>query len=290
MNWLIFLFASGLVVFPAVVMVILGPGWVLFPKYKRLCYLSCCVGLLLLTVTASWPWEIFAVYAGVTIAWMCFDGRWRWGEGRLRGVAFVSWFFILLHESAYQAPTSVRVAAEPVVIFGDSVTAGTDEPQTITWPKLLAKTHGLKIDDRSEMGAGVSTAVEKAESKPVPKGVVLIEIGGNDVLGGTSVEEFEDDLSTLLEHLNEPGRTLVMFELPVPPAYNRFGMIQRNLAREHKVKLIPKWQFARILTAPNATEDGIHLTQLGQQMFADLVWSVIGDAVQEARREAEAIE
>jgi acyl-CoA thioesterase-1 len=236
------------------------------------------VGLVLIAFSATpWPWWVYALLTGVTVSWLLAEANWPAGRRVLRGVVLVAWGLGTAIEVKHHLP--LRVSVPPgsrITIFGDSITAGTGEPQIVTWPRLLAKRHGLQIDDRSQMGASVATAIRKLEAAPASDGLILIEIGGNDLLGGTSPERYERDLSQLLAHLDRPGRTLVMFELPLPPGYNRFGQIQRRHAAQHGMHLIPKWQFLHVLTTAHATEDGLHLTQPGQERMAELVESVIG--------------
>jgi lysophospholipase L1-like esterase len=62
-----------------------------------------------------------------------------------------------------------------------------------------------------------------------------------------------------------------MLELPLPPLANRYGQVQRRLAREFGVTLIPKRHLAAILSAPGATVDGLHLSASGHARMARMV-------------------
>ena len=59
-----------------------------------------------------------------------------------------------------------------------------------------------------------------------------------------------------------------MIELPLPPFYNRYGMVQRALAKSYGVTLIPKRYLAKIISTPGATVDGLHLSNTGHALFA----------------------
>lgn len=108
---------------------------------------------------------------------------------------------------------------------------------------------------------------------------MLIEIGGNDLLSGRDSQQIEADLDRLLVRLSAPktGRTLVMFELPVPPIPGgyEFARLQRRLAHRHNVRLIPRREFAKVLLTPGATSDGLHLTLIGHRALASLVLSTL---------------
>ena len=98
--------------------------------------------------------------------------------------------------------------------------------------------------------------------------LVFIEIGGNDILGDRNPAEFRFALDALLARVTSAGHEVAMFELPLPPFANAFGNTQRLLARKHGVFLIPKTLLANVFGAEDATTDGIHLTQAGQDALA----------------------
>ena len=97
----------------------------------------------------------------------------------------------------------------------------------------------------------------------------------NDLLGSTSAQKFGEDLDVLLGSVSKPGRTVLMFELPLPPLSNDFGRAQRALAAKYHVLLIPKRLFMSVLATDGATLDSIHLSPHGHAQMAALVWSLI---------------
>ncbi len=163
-------------------------------------------------------------------------------------------------------------------MIGDSVSAGVREGEEGTWPKRLAREQHIDIRDLSKMGATVGSARKQAEQIGAESGLVLLEIGGNDLLGSTAPEQFEDGLDALLAEVCRCDRTVVMLELPLPPFCNRFGMIQRRLAAKHEVFLVPRRIFIGVLTTPGATIDGIHLSVSGHAQMAEALWQAIGPA------------
>ena len=124
----------------------------------------------------------------------------------------------------------------------------------------------------------MATALRQAEELPPHGGIVLLEIGGNDLLGPTTVEQFETGLSRLLERVCVPGRTVLMFELPLPPLRNEFGRIQRRLARQYGIGLIPRRVLISVLTGEGATLDSIHLSPRGHGRLAETVWDIVGQS------------
>jgi lysophospholipase L1-like esterase len=68
----------------------------------------------------------------------------------------------------------------------------------------------------------------------------------------------------------------MMLELPLPPFYNSFGTIQRKLTAEFDIPLVPKRMFAGVIFAPDATRDGLHLSDHGHSLMAKMVGDALG--------------
>lgn len=171
-----------------------------------------------------------------------------------------------------------------IAIIGDSLTAGHgDDDRATAWPALLAGRHGVAVENRARAGATAASAARDVQERPPEAPLVLVEIGGNDLLGGTAPEDFEHALDALLEALGRPGRQVAMFELPLPPFHERYGRIQRRVASRRGVALIPERVLLDVLGGADATVDSIHLSQAGHERMAELVWRFVGPALPAAR-------
>lgn len=178
-------------------------------------------------------------------------------------------------EIPYQlAPRVPALKSPPLYIIGDSITAGVGAEDGPTWPKRLPTR--VAVVDYSRIGATAASALKNCRDLPAG-GLVLVEIGGNDLLGGTSAGQFERDLDRLLAHVG-PGPTVLMFELPLPPLSNEYGRIQRRLAAKHGARLIPKRVLMSVLSGGGATLDSVHLSSAGHQQMAGRVWEIIAPA------------
>jgi len=110
--------------------------------------------------------------------------------------------------------------------------------------------------------------------------LVLVELGGNNLIGEERPQEFEASLARLLMKLNSPGRRIVMFELPLLPQFIRYGQIQRRLAAEYRVPLIPKRCLAEVISGKEATVDSLHLSDVGSHRMASLVTEILKPVLQ----------
>ena len=164
--------------------------------------------------------------------------------------------------------------SDHLVVIGDSISAGLDR-RAGPWPTLFQQMTGVQVRNLAQAGATSTDAIKMASKVTPGDGVVLIEIGGNDLLAGVPPEQFERSLKTIFQDLTGPRRTIVMFELPLIPNRISYGQVQRRLAAKYGVRLIPKRYFAQVVSGADATSDGIHLTQTGMQRMSNLVARVL---------------
>ena len=280
MYWVLYHIVSGHAFFTGLILVLLSvlastrPSWVL----RRLTGLCLSIGLVLISVSAAplswWPYVVFAVSI-MLWALSYFKLGWRktarWSVG-------ISCLLLMAMESGFHFnPTISPFETRSVTIVGDSVTAGLgSNDNSQKWPQLLATQLDLSVQDISHVGETVGSALKRVRQHTIESDLVILEIGGNDVLGSTTPAQFAEGLKTLIQELAKPNRQLLMFELPVPPLYTAFGKHQRDIAAKHGVKLIPKRHFYSVIGKPTNTVDGVHLSQKGHDAMSAIVFEMIG--------------
>jgi acyl-CoA thioesterase-1 len=191
----------------------------------------------------------------------------------------VTWLVAAAYEFQFQLmPTVEPVNSRRLYLFGDSLAAGIGSDEQHLWPQMLVESHQLDLTNHARAGATAAIALRAAQKGTFNEGVVLLEIGGNDLLGSTTVERFESDLDALLKRTSKPGVRVVMFELPIPPLLNGYGRVQRQLAARYGAALIPKRVLASIIAGKGSTIDSLHLSAEGHRAMSDAVWHVLAPA------------
>ncbi|MFH5802543.1 SGNH/GDSL hydrolase family protein [Alienimonas sp. DA493] len=223
-------------------------------------------------------------------AWWAFASRPTWPAGWRYGSA-ATLAALLLWGVGWEltwrlGPTIPPVAERELVVVGDSLTAGVGG-EAARWPDLLERTHNLPVVVRAVPGATVADPLAGSGwDVPETGGVLLLELGGNDMLGGTNLGAFRSDLRTLLERLKRKtaarGGTVVAVGLPLPPFHGAYGRAQRAACQQADVPLIPRHVLADVLFAPHATTDGLHLSPTGHDAMAAAMWDVVGEALPQA--------
>jgi acyl-CoA thioesterase I len=178
---------------------------------------------------------------------------------------------LLTEQFSYRRmPTITGASSDHLVIIGDSISAGLDT-RVPTWPVVFQNVTGILTKNLSKPGVQTSEGPAMADKVTLDDHVVLVEVGGNDLLSGISSVVFERNLDATLSKLAMPGRTTVMFELPLLPNKTAYGRVQRRLAAKYRVWLIPKRFPVDIIGAADATSDGLHLSEVGAHRMAVLV-------------------
>jgi acyl-CoA thioesterase I len=280
MNWLVFHVASGQSFFSGLLLIVIAA--ILSARDNRraasLSTLLAIIGAIAIAISSTpIPYWLYGLLTVVFVAWCSARST------KLRRLAIAALIGVCGVCAAAELPFHIRPTLEPVgnrslAIVGDSVSAGLGEHGEVIWPVVLEQQYQVRVQDLSHVGETAGSALKRAKEQTIDAAIVLVEIGGNDVLGSTTAQQFAHDLDALLSHLAVPDRQVVMFELPLPPFYHAYGRAQRDAARRHGVALIPKRVFLSLLAGNGATLDSIHLSQAGHQQMADLVWKLVGPA------------
>ena len=284
MNPIILTFADGTIFFFGIVLTS-AAGWGLVRPRGRVvrgaASVAVLVGVFLVVLSATpapgWHYAVWLALAAAVLVAACLA---RQGSGRARFAAVscltLMSLVLLAREWPYRRAPALSVPAETTVfVLGDSLSAGLNSAER-TWPAVLADVTGLRVVNLARPGAGLEAGLEQARHVTGEPCLVMIELGGNDLLGGGDSGEFRRSLEQLLRGVTRGGaRTVALFELPLPPFANAFGAAQREMAEQHGVVLIPKRVLARALGSAGGTVDGLHLSPQGHAALGRAVAELI---------------
>lgn len=174
------------------------------------------------------------------------------------------------------APKLSVPAGTKIYVLGDSISADISSKMRC-WPEVLDQTTPFRVVNLAQGGAIVEDAIVQAEGIKRRQSVVIVEIGGNNLLyRRTGDGPFAAGLETLISKLRSEGHRVLMFELPLPPFHNAWAQAQRDIAARYEVDLLPKRYFTKVLGMKNGTVDGIHLSQTGHDKMARIVAGTLG--------------
>jgi acyl-CoA thioesterase-1 len=184
----------------------------------------------------------------------------------------------------------------PVVLFlGDSLTAGYGLAAEQAFPALIQQ----RIDAASlgyrVVNAGVSGDTSAGGLRRVnwllrqPIAVLVLALGGNDMLRGQGVDAMASNLRGILDRVDaaRPGTRFVIAGMRAAPNLGAryaqaFEAAYVSIAADYEVPLIPFLLDGVAANRALNQPDGIHPTAAGQRVVAATVWKALAPVLAEA--------
>lgn len=180
--------------------------------------------------------------------------------------------------SAHAAP------ARTVLVFGDSLSAGFQMQPEESWPALLQArvVEGWRVVNASRSGettAGGLARLPAALEKHQPA-VVVLELGANDALRGTSLAIARANLGRMIELSRKAGAEVLLVAVTLPPELGAsrvepFEAMFTEVAAEHRLRAPPQL-FTGFVGHPELMmSDRLHPTARAQVKLLDNVWPAL---------------
>lgn len=182
-----------------------------------------------------------------------------------------------------------------IVAFGDSLTAGLGVSRDDAYPAQLQRRLERLGYQYRVINAGASGDTSAGGLRRVPwvlkskPEVVILELGANDGLRGLSLEQTTQNLSQIIQQLQQADVTVVLAGMKLPPNYGQdyirsFESIYPALAKQYHLPLIPFF-LEGVAASPALNQaDGIHPTKEGYQIVVEQVLKVLRPLIREERR------
>jgi len=197
-----------------------------------------------------------------------------------------SWFFVAILLTVIATATSASEAIstnKKILVLGDSLSAGLGVDYQQSWPLLLQKRLGQSKYNYSVINAGISGDTTSGGVSRLPKliklyqpEILILELGGNDGLRGTSLKAIEKNLRHMIFLAQRSDITVLLIGVQLPPNYGivyteGFEKVFSVLAKEYGLKLIQgglKTMVKEGLMQP----DGIHPNVKGHREIEKMIW------------------
>jgi acyl-CoA thioesterase I len=279
-SWFVWFCAAGKAFVPGVGLLILS---VVIPLFNRgnwlnlIRYVFIILGIVLIILSAT-PLNVwFSIVWTISLLIFLFMVIWPTRNAKRAKIPRMVFLFVcilaLLAELPFHLnPCIPRNKTGKLYLIGDSVSAGIGGKGEVTWPEIFGRKYRVDVNNLSVAGATVGSILPQANKINNDNTMVLLEIGGNDLLSMTPQPEFEKNLRSLLQRIvHRLDRHVIMLELPLAPWHIGYGRIQRKLAAEYGVILIPKSFLANVFATKGATVDLAHLSPEGHKIMAEKI-------------------
>lgn len=259
---------------------------------KRALWFLAAWAAIVIVKRVDWPWGLWCV--------MCLVGMivaaWIVGRASKRPWAALAPLFLwsgwmAFAVSSYQAthlshsPNATQ--DRPIVCVGDSLTSYTPRGG---YPEVLAEKVSLPVINLGQPGITSAEALKKLpELKAARPAAIVLELGGHDFIQDTSLlkaasrAKVKQNLEALIAAAQTLGAEVILIEVPRGFIVDPYAGVERELARQHDLELIPDTTFRRfVLTSPAAppgmwlggpylSDDGLHPNARGNIVLASRV-------------------
>lgn len=178
--------------------------------------------------------------------------------------------------------------AQPVIlVIGDSLSAGYGLPANAAWPTLLQQrlssegyphlVVNASISGDTTAGGRARLDALLAQHRPA---IVVIELGANDGLRGSSIDAMRQNLDAMVLAAQKAGARVVIVGMRLPPNYGatygeRFDAAFADVAKAHKTALVPFLFEGFAMDEAMFQADRVHPIATAQSRMQENVWAAL---------------
>jgi acyl-CoA thioesterase-1 len=184
-------------------------------------------------------------------------------------LALVVW---LLFPSKYSRVRNLESHGANVIAFGDSLTAGYGANPGEDYPSDLARLIGRDVINAGVSGDTTDTALERIDADVLQRDprIVIVGLGGNDFLRGSTPESAEGNLRSIVRKVQASGAMVVVLGFNFPSLTANWGRMYKRVASDEGCLLIPDL-LDGIIGNPSLKSDEIHPNAKGYGIMAERV-------------------
>ena len=182
----------------------------------------------------------------------------------------------------------------PVLVFGDSLSAGFGVRKGLEWPVLLEermKERGIlskeqSVANYSKSGEDTKGGLKRFQNAldETHPALIVLELGGNDALRKQSMENTEKNLQQMITMGQKSGAQVILVGADLPEklffiSAKHFTSVFERLSEKNDIVLVPN-----ILKGVNGKreymqDDTIHPNAEGQPVMLDNVWPAVEESL-----------
>jgi acyl-CoA thioesterase I len=174
--------------------------------------------------------------------------------------------------------------ASPILVFGDSLSAGYGLRSDEGWVPLLQKRLQAQGYVTSVVNASVSGETSGGGVQRLPRALqlhkpslVILELGANDGLRGLPVPETRANLEKMVNMVQAAGSRVLLIGMRMPPNYGPrftadFSQMFADIAQRDHLAFVPFLLESVALNPSLMQADGMHPGAHAAPLILDTVW------------------
>jgi acyl-CoA thioesterase-1 len=174
-------------------------------------------------------------------------------------------------------PRAARATSGTAIIaFGDSLVAGRGASPGRDVASLLSNRLGVRIINAGRSGDTTASALARLDLDVLSKNprVVLVVLGGNDVLRRVPRDQTFTNLASIVDRIRQRGAAVVLAGLSSGFLGDPYAGGYEDIARRHSAALVPH-VLGDILGNAELMADTIHPNDRGYEVMADRLEPVL---------------
>jgi len=164
---------------------------------------------------------------------------------------------------------NVRPSGENIICFGDSLTYGTGASQGMDYPSQLSRLIGKSVINAGIPGDTTASALSRLERDVLSRSpkIVIITLGGNDLMRGVSREEAFRNLKSAIVAVQDRGSLVIVGGIDLSIRGRGYSEGYRKVSEETGAVLVPD-VLKDILGNSARMSDPIHPNDAGYAVMA----------------------
>lgn len=178
------------------------------------------------------------------------------------------------------APKLPKLASTDVVLaFGDSLTYGTGAEPSESYPVVLSQLIGRQVVATGFPGEVTAGGLERLPDvlDEVKPRIMLLCMGGNDMLRGTGYAGAEANLRAMIKLAQERGISVVLIAVPQPALFSGNAPFYEIIARDNGLPLEAS-VLKGLMYDNEYKSDPIHPNAKGYRKMAEAIAELLRDA------------
>lgn len=170
-----------------------------------------------------------------------------------------------------------------IVCLGDSITFGVGAEPGQPYPALLSEKLGMELINAGVSGDTTEDGLARVDQVLAQDPwMVIVELGGNDILRRVPPERTEAALRQILDRLLAAKVVPVLVEVEVPFA-GRYSDVFNRIDDDYEIPMVED-TLGDILLDPALKADPIHPNAEGQRKLAEAIADVVEPIVEARKR------